>query len=110
MARKTTSTNPHRGQTIEEFISEERSRDPRFAEEFDRLRLARRVKALREAKRLSQNQLAELTGTKQPAIARLESGRVMPRLDLLQKIAAAMGMRLDVRFVHSNKEQAAGSY
>jgi ribosome-binding protein aMBF1 (putative translation factor) len=67
--------------------------------EFDRLQLARRVRAAREARGFSQEKLAKIVGTKQPSIARLESGRVTPKLDLLERIASAVGMRLDVRFV-----------
>jgi hypothetical protein len=38
-------------------------------------------------------------GTKQPNIARLESGKVVPKLDFLEKVAHALGGRLDVRIV-----------
>ena len=95
--------NRHVGETVEDFIREEKVRYSKFAEEFERLQLARQVRALREAKHMTQGDSAERAGTKQPAIARLESGRVVPRLDLLQKIAAAMGMILDVQFVQPDK-------
>lgn len=77
-------------------------REPEFARqfdaEFDRLQLARRLRELREGRKLTQAELAKLTGIKQSGIARIESGRFLPRLDLVQKIAAAVGMRVDVRF------------
>jgi transcriptional regulator with XRE-family HTH domain len=60
---------------------------------------SRYVRGTVPKQKLSQAELAERAGTKQPAIARLESGRVVPRLELLQKIADALGMRLEVRFV-----------
>jgi transcriptional regulator with XRE-family HTH domain len=76
--------------------------DPEFAtasrEEADKLKLARRIRELREAKGLSQTQLAEMIETKQPSIARIESGRALPRLEVLQRIAAALGMRLTIEF------------
>ena len=100
MAKK---TNPHVGQDAGEYIRRRMARDPelqkRVEEEVSRLEIAQLVKALRERKRLTQTELAELAGTKQPAIARLESGRVVPRIDLLEKIARALGMRLNIRFV-----------
>ncbi len=64
--------------------------------ELSRLALAAKVKALREKRHLTQAELAERVGTAQPNIARLESGRATPRLDLLARIAAALGARLDV--------------
>ncbi len=73
-----------------------------YAEEFNKQALACQVRELREKRKLSQAELAEWVGTKQPAIARLESGRVIPRIDLLQKIAQALGMRLEVRFVKAS--------
>ena len=77
----------------------------RFDAEFDRLGLARRLRELREARKLTQQDLAKLTGVKQSGIARIESGRFLPRLDLVQKIAAAVGMRVDVRFKRAQHVQ-----
>jgi len=95
--------SPHVGGDVGQYIRARLNREPELAAavqvEFDRFELARRVRAARESKGLSQERLAQLVGTKQPSIARLESGKVIPKLDLLERIAAAIGMRLDVRFV-----------
>jgi predicted transcriptional regulator len=53
----------------------------------------------RKEKNLTQKGLAELIGTKQSNISRLESGNYNPSLDFLQKIASAMGKKLEVRIV-----------
>ena len=53
----------------------------------------------RKEKNLTQKGLAQLIGTKQSNISRLESGNYNPSLDFLQKIASAMGKRLEVRIV-----------
>lgn len=50
----------------------------------------------REAKGLSQKQLAELTGLQQPAIARLESMKVTPQIDTLFKVLQPLGYTLAV--------------
>lgn len=43
---------------------------------------------------LTQKQLAELVGTQQPSIARIEKGLALPSLSFLLKIAKAMGTYL----------------
>jgi transcriptional regulator with XRE-family HTH domain len=43
--------------------------------------------------------LAELIGTRQSNISRLESGNYNPSLDLLIRIAQAMDKKLEVRIV-----------
>jgi ribosome-binding protein aMBF1 (putative translation factor) len=50
----------------------------------------------RETKGLSQKQLADLTGLKQPAIARLESMKATPQIDTLFKILQPLGYTLAV--------------
>ncbi len=47
---------------------------------------------------MSQAQLAELAGTGQAAISRIESGRDLPTLALLKRIAAALNCHLTVTF------------
>jgi len=53
----------------------------------------------RKEKNLTQKGLAQLIGTRQSNISRLESGNQNPSLDFLNKIAHAMGKRLEVRIV-----------
>ena len=62
------------------------------------IRLAFEIRGLREKKGLSQRQLAELVGTTQSAIARLEGGRISPSLPTLDRIATALGTEVTVTF------------
>jgi transcriptional regulator with XRE-family HTH domain len=55
-----------------------------------------RVRAAREAAGLSQRELAARMGTSQAAIARLEAGGVGATLTTLQRVAAALGLELNV--------------
>jgi transcriptional regulator with XRE-family HTH domain len=57
-------------------------------------RIAEQVIEQRKARGLSQKELAELTGTTQSAIARLESGGRPPRIDTLLRIAEALDCEL----------------
>jgi transcriptional regulator with XRE-family HTH domain len=59
--------------------------------------IAEQVSERRRELGLSQQQLAELTGTTQSAIARLESGGRPPRIDTLLRITSALDCDLEVR-------------
>ena len=60
--------------------------------------IAGKVAERRVEKNLSQRELAELCGTTQSAIARLESGSRPPKIDTLLRVAAALDCRLEVAF------------
>ena len=94
--------NKHIGSSLEDWLEEESAKDPSFAagvdEQFNKYRLAQQLKALRERAGLSQKQLAERVKTKQPSIARLEGARAWPKLDLLQRVARALGAEMIVSF------------
>lgn len=61
------------------------------------LAIAAQVAARRRQRDLSQHALAELCGTTQSAVARLERGTRPPRLDTLLRIANALDCELDVQ-------------
>ncbi|WP_067668993.1 helix-turn-helix domain-containing protein [Nocardia miyunensis] len=56
------------------------------------------VRDLRERTGLTQVELADRAGLKQPAVARLEAGGTMPTIPVLERIAEALGVRLSVEF------------
>jgi DNA-binding XRE family transcriptional regulator len=58
--------------------------------------IAEQVASRRVELGLAQRELAELVGTTQSAIARLESGGRPPRIDTLLRIAAALDCELSV--------------
>jgi DNA-binding XRE family transcriptional regulator len=79
-------------------------KDPEFREHYEEekqaLMLAIKITELREKKGLSQQQLAELMGTSQQAISRIESGEYEGfTLKTLEKIAGSTGMRVKIEFV-----------
>src|ERR1051326_7265991 len=60
--------------------------------------IAEQVVEQRRARNLSQQELAELCGTTQSAIARFERGGRPPRIDTLLRIASAIDCELIVQF------------
>lgn len=74
-----------------------RKADPDSDEEQLWRTIARLVAEQRQARRLSQRELAELCGTTQSAIARVERGVRPPRLDTLLRIASALDCELRVQ-------------
>jgi ribosome-binding protein aMBF1 (putative translation factor) len=52
--------------------------------------------AAREAKGMTQEQLAEAAGVKQSAVARLESLKATPQIDTLFKMLTPMGYKLTI--------------
>lgn len=62
----------------------------------ERERIGRRIAELRELKGISQIELAEMTGIKQPNLSRIESGKYSTNIDLISRIAEAMNCRIEV--------------
>lgn len=50
----------------------------------------------REEQGLSQRKLEELSGVKQPVIARMETGKTSPQLDTVLKVLAPLGKTLAI--------------
>lgn len=64
------------------------------------IEVAQMIHAARTGAGLSQRELAERIGTRQPVIARLETAEYQGHsLTMLRRIASALNQRLEVRFV-----------
>jgi transcriptional regulator with XRE-family HTH domain len=76
--------------------------EPGAMEEYDAAKLAfelgAALRGLREERSWSQSSLAEEARTTQPVVARLEAGGALPTVPVLQRLARALEMRLEVRF------------
>jgi len=56
------------------------------------------IENLRIIKGITQKQLAGMIGTKQPSIARVESGETLPSLSFIKKIADALNTDISLKF------------
>lgn len=83
----------------------EKLNDPDFAAAAEALEPGYQIARLRIQRGLSQAQLAELVGTQQPSIARLENGTSLPSLSFLHKLAEALNARVEVRLVAEPQDE-----
>lgn len=85
-----------------EDLKKELLKDPEFKKGYDALEveysIITQILEKRLKKGLSQKQLAQKVGTKQSAISRLESGNSNPSIAFLEKVAKALGGKLQVSF------------
>ena len=58
--------------------------------------------AVRKKKKITQQQIAERTGMQRTNIVRIESGRYVPTLEVLIKLAAALDMESEIKLVERN--------
>jgi len=89
--------------TFQERLRED-LKDPEFRRHFEQerraLALALKIAKLRERKGLTQQEFAQLMGTSQQAVSRIESGEYEGfTLKTLEKIAEATGTQLKIEFV-----------
>ena len=75
--------------------------NPKFRKAYDDLEpefaIIRALIKMRIEKKMSQKDLAKKLGTKQPAIARFESGAYNPTLSFLKKLSTALGGKLEIK-------------
>lgn len=71
-------------------------------------RLMGKLIEAREKKGISQRQLAEMCGLKQPAIARLEKMQATPQIDTLFKILKPLGYTLEIVPDRASPQSATG--
>jgi transcriptional regulator with XRE-family HTH domain len=87
-------------------------KDPKYKRAYEALEeefvLASAVIDARNRAGLTQQELARKMRTTQPVIARLESGRVRPSMRTLERLAAATGLRLLIKFESREGQHSAG--
>ena len=78
-------------------------KSPKFEEESQNseteYQVGRQLISARIANNLTQQELAKLAGTTQAVISRIESMSVSPSIQLVDRIARALGKTLQIRFV-----------
>ena len=82
--------------------------DPEVKTEYDALNeefeIARTIISLREEVGLTQREFAAKVGMKQSQLARIESGKQMPKLQTLAKLAAIVGYEVEVKLIPAKEK------
>jgi len=88
-------------------LEEKWMKNPRFRRAYEELepeyQIARAVIKARLKRGLTQKELAKKAKTKQPVVSRLETMRGKPTLRNLERIADALGLKLDLRLVEESR-------
>ena len=87
---------------LDDYLKEQ-LKDPGFKKEWERsepqYQVLREIIKARLEKKTSQRELAKKAKTTQAVISRIESMSTSPSIDTLQRIASAMGKKLQIKFV-----------
>ena len=91
---------PEKEFTLEDHIREREASDEAFraarARHRERYEYTRKLIEARLERKLTQEELAKALGTTQSAVARLESGRFLPRTDTLRRLADVLGVEIRI--------------
>ncbi len=83
-------------------LHKEWMKDPRYVHEYDKLQpefeIARQMLDARINQNMTQEEIAKRVGTGQAVISRLEGANASPSLDLLKRVATALGKKLVINF------------
>lgn len=83
--------------TFADYMADESRVSPSEREQIEfEVSLIKKMVEARESKGITQRELAEMSGVRQPAIARMESMRSTPRIDTLFKVLHPLGYTLAI--------------
>lgn len=106
MAAKKTFTSDTLQYAYERYIGENPEQVAAYEEELANAELAQKIYDLRTKAGLTQRQLAKLVGTTASVICRLEDADYEGHsLAMLRRIAAALGKRVEVRFLPAKRHR-----
>lgn len=69
----------------------------------ERVRIGARIREIREERRIEAKDLAQLAGIDAANLSRIENGKYSVGLDILSKIAASLGKKVDLVDITTNK-------
>ncbi|MGK2877783.1 MAG: helix-turn-helix domain-containing protein [Solirubrobacterales bacterium] len=96
---------------LEEVVAERTTRNPEFPSMVEqaqaRRALLRELAEVRQSLELSQTQVAATMGTSQSSLARLESSAADARLSTVERMASALGLKIQFRLLDASSDEPA---
>ena len=97
---------------FDDFLQQELANDEELKQEYEALeieyhQLKQALIEIRKGQKMTQKELAALTGIHQSDISKIENGTANPTVKVLQRLAKGLNKKLVIQFLPLNNSEAA---
>ena len=96
---------------FDDFLKQELANDEELKKEYEALEIEYQLKQalieIRKGQKMTQKELAALTGIHQSDISKIENGTANPTVKVLQRLAKGLNKKLVIQFLPLNNSEAA---
>ena len=96
---------------FDNFLQQELANDEELKQEYEALEIKYQLKQalieIRKGQKMTQKELAALTGIHQSDISKIENGTANPTVKVLQRLAKGLNKKLVIQFLPLNNSEAA---
>ena len=96
---------------FDDFLQQELANDEELKQEYEALEIEYQLKQalieIRKGQKMTQKELATLTGIHQSDISKIENGTANPTVKVLQRLAKGLNKKLVIQFLPLNNSEAA---
>lgn len=96
---------------FDDFLQQELTNDEELKKEYEALEIEYQLKQalieIRKGQKMTQKELAALTGIHQSDISKIENGTANPTVKVLQRLAKGLNKKLVIQFLPLNNSEAA---
>ena len=96
---------------FDDFLQQELANNEELKQEYEALEIEYQLKQalieIRKGQKMTQKELAALTGIHQSDISKIENGTANPTVKVLQRLAKGLNKKLVIQFLPLNNSEAA---
>ena len=96
---------------FDDFLQQELANNEELKQEYEALEIEYQLKQalieIRKGQKMTQKELAALTGIHQSDISKIENGTANPTVKVLQRLAKGLNQKLVIQFLPLNNSEAA---